>query len=390
MIFSYCTNIHPGESWAETFQALRQRVPGVRGRLRRAATDPFPLGLRLSALAATELTGDRSHLRAFRRWMEDENILPFTINGFPYGRFHGTRVKENVFLPDWSSPERRTYTMQLFQLLGDVLPEGAEGSVSTSPVTTGMLATTEPGRVAEAVTALRRTADDLEAMSEQNHLDLHLGLEPEPSAFLQDTPSTLAFFDRLLDGLEAAGRARVLRRIGLCYDACHFAIAYEEAPAALDALTSAGIRLSKVHLSNALALDPRQPEARLALAAFDEPVYLHQVSARLSDGRHLVTTDLPEALASPTALAAEEWRVHFHIPVYAQPEAPLGSTAAHLDGLARWLHAHPRACRHFEVETYTFAALPANLRGASVEEMLAAEMRWCETRFFALVGPGGL
>lgn len=393
MIFSYCTNIHPAESWDETFLSLRMRVPAVRARLRRSPTDPFPLGLRLSARAALELTGDRARLRAFRRWMEDENILPYTINGFPYGRFHGTRVKENVFLPDWSTPERADYTLRLFHLLGDLLPEGDEGSVSTSPVTTGKLAREEPGRVTAGIAALRALAVGLDKLSEQNHLDLHLGLEPEPSAFLKDTPSTLSFFDRLLDGLTSEERARVLRRVGVCYDACHFAIAYEDPGQALDALAAAGLRLSKIHLSNALALDPRQPAALRALGAFDEPVYLHQVVARHPDGHKESYPDLPDALAAAgasPAMAAEEWRVHFHIPVYARPEAPLRSTVAHLDGLARWLQAHPGSCRHFEVETYTFDALPAALHRPTVEDMLAAEIRWCETRFFSLVGPGGL
>ncbi len=390
MIFSYCTNIHPAESWEETLLALRMRVPTVRLRLRRAATDPFPLGLRLSARAADELAGDRSKLRAFRRWMEDENILPYTINGFPFGRFHGTRVKENVFLPDWSTPERLAYTLRLFHLLCDLLPDGDEGSVSTSPVTLRALAAAEPERVAAAVAALRKLATELERLSVENHLDLHAGLEPEPSALLEDTPSTLSFFDRLLDGLGDDERAVVLRRIGVCYDACHFAIAYEHPGDALAAMHGAGIRLSKVHLSNALALDGREPAALAALAAFDEPVYLHQVVARHADGTKESFADLPEAMASASGTAADEWRVHFHIPVYAQPQAPLRSTISDLDALAGWLQAHPGACRHFEVETYTFDALPAAMRRPTVDEMLAAEIRWCETRFFPLVGPGGL
>lgn len=390
MIFSYCTNIHPAESWEETLLALRMRVPTVRKRLRRGATDPFPLGLRLSAHAVEDLAGDRSKLRGFRRWMEDENILPYTINGFPYGRFHGTRVKENVFFPDWSAPERLAYTLRLFHLLCDLLPDGEEGSVSTSPVTLRALAAAEPERVAAAVAALRKLATELERLSVENHLDLHAGLEPEPSALLEDTPSTLAFFDRLLDGLGDDERAVVLRRIGVCYDACHFAIAYEHPGDALASLHGAGIRLSKVHLSNALALDPRQPAALAALAAFDEPVYLHQVVARHGDGTKESFPDLPEAMAAASGTTADEWRVHFHIPVYAQPQAPLRSTIADLDALARWLRAHPGACRHFEVETYTFEALPVAMRRPTVDEMLAAEIRWCETRFFPLVGPDGL
>lgn len=385
MLFSYCTNLHPGESWEETFAALRRHVPGVRSKLRRAATDPFPLGLRLSAAAAAELCADKARLRQLRRWIEDENLLSFTINGFPYGPFHGQRVKEQVFAPDWSTPERVSYTSDLFALLAELLPEGAEGSVSSLPASFSAFIADDPSRRPAAMANLRRFAIELEELSAINRLDLHLGLEPEPLGWFDNTAGTLRFFEELTDGLAAEERARLLRRIGICYDACHFAVAFEDAPTALDAIHSAGIRLSKIHLSNALRLDPADTEARAALAAFDEPTYLHQVIGRREDGSLVRHRDIPDALAAWPDEAIE-WRAHFHIPLFAEPAAPLLSTISHLEGLAHWLHAHPRACRHFEMETYTFGVLPPALRAPSVEDMLAEEFRWCETRFFTLVG----
>jgi len=91
--------------------------------------------------------------------------------------------------------------------------------------------------------------------------------------------------------------ARLLRRIGINFDTCHFALQYEDVRVSLGALVSAGLRISKIHLSSALALDPRDPAAIECLRGFDEPVYSHQVVARGEDGtlrRHL---DLPDALA---------------------------------------------------------------------------------------------
>lgn len=58
-MLSYCTNIHPAESWAETREALFTCVPRIRQEL--AAMDsplknlPLGIGLRLSARAAAEL-----------------------------------------------------------------------------------------------------------------------------------------------------------------------------------------------------------------------------------------------------------------------------------------------------------------------------------------------
>ena len=67
------------------------------------------------------------------KWLEEKNCYVFTINGFPYGNFHGERVKEQVYRPDWSNPDRLEYTVLLFEILEKLLQPGEEGSVSTLP-----------------------------------------------------------------------------------------------------------------------------------------------------------------------------------------------------------------------------------------------------------------
>src|SRR5947207_4572211 len=127
---AYCTNIHPGENWAQTFASLQNYTLAVRDRVCRGQL--FAIGLRLSDEASRELINPDT-LRHFRDWLAAENCYVFTINGFPFGRFHGGRVKEQVFAPDWSSPARLDFTNRLFDILASLLPDGMEGSVSTLP-----------------------------------------------------------------------------------------------------------------------------------------------------------------------------------------------------------------------------------------------------------------
>src|SRR5664279_4227211 len=127
---AYCTNVHRGETWRETFASLKNHALNVREKI--CPHGPFAIGLRLSNQAATELY-DPKMLLEFQRWLEKNSCYVFTINGFPYGQFHGTRVKEQVYRPDWTSPERVAYTNLLFNLLAELLPAGIEGSVSTLP-----------------------------------------------------------------------------------------------------------------------------------------------------------------------------------------------------------------------------------------------------------------
>ncbi len=368
---AYCTNVHRGQTWAETFAALETHTDAVRRRI--APDEPYAIGLRLGAAAAAELARPDT-LDAFRRWLDARNSYVFTINGFPYGSFHGTRVKEQVYAPDWSTPERLAYTNGLFDLLAQLLPEGVAGSVSTVPVSFKGFA--RPAGHAHACYAnLSACARHLERLCERTGRDLHLGLEPEPMCVLETTAETVAFFEGWASADTSAAHWR--RYVGVNYDCCHLAVEFESAPAALGHLAAAGIRLSKLHLSSALRVRP-DAAAREALRAFVEPVYLHQVVAGRSDTGEVFRryTDLPDALADSAAVRDdEEWRVHFHVPLHASPGAPFGDTRDHLLGALDWLAAHPGACTHLEMETYTWEVLPPALR-LGIEDQLVREYAW--------------
>lgn len=374
---AYCTNIHPAESWEETRLVLRTHVLAVRDRLRENATlpadAPFAIGLRLSAVAARELLED-GQLEEFRDWLERTNTYVFTINGFPYGSFHGTRVKEQVFKPDWTTRERLEYTKDLFRILAAIARPGTGASVSTLP---GSHKTfhAEEKTILENLIELATWLDDLAAKT--GH-DFHLGLEPEPLGHFENTIETRAFFQRLHTA--APDSASIRRRIGVNYDACHFALEYDSARQSLDALSADGIRISKIHLSSALDLDPRDPAALAAIRAFNEPVYFHQVLLRDSTGAIERFIDLPEFFSAvqsggvvPSAFT--EMRVHFHIPLDAEPAPPLRSTRAQTREVLAWRLDNPTACDHYEIETYTWGVLPADLQ-RPVEAQIAGEYEW--------------
>ena len=368
---AYCTNIHPAESWAETLGALQDHTLKVRDKVIRD-NEPYAIGLRLSALAASELLED-DNLPLFQDWLASQNCYVFTINGFPYGAFHGTRVKENVYRPDWSSPERLTYTNQLFEIISRLTPEGVEGSVSTLPGSFKAFNADEAALFAN----LEACAHHIEKLSGQTGRDLHLGLEPEPLGHFENTSETLSFFERLLEQADDPDLLR--RRLGINYDTCHFAVEFNDCRESIDALRGAGLRLSKVHLSNALAFDLDNPEAVEAISQFDEPTYLHQLITRDATG-HRFFTDLPEGLArlreSPTSVEDRgEARVHFHIPLYSDPAPPLRSTKSHVSELLSYRRHHPDFCTHFEIETYTWGVLPGDLQKPIVDQ-IAEEYRW--------------
>lgn len=329
--------------------------------------EPFAIGLRLSALAAAQLL-EGDHLARFRDWLEETQTYVFTINGFPYGSFHGTRVKEKVFQPDWTETGRIEYTQNLFRILAAIATPEAGGSVSTLPGSHKTFSADE-SVIRENLIGFATWLDELAG---ECGIDLHLGLEPEPIGHIENTAESLAFFRRLHD--QAGDLDAIRRRIGLNYDTCHFAIEFDEASASLDALHEAGIRLSKIHLSSAPTLDPRNPDAVKAIEPFDEPTYFHQVIGRGTDGSITRFIDLPYFLDADQN-EFQEARVHFHIPLDADPAPPLGSTLPHVVETLAWCRKHPDACRHFEIETYTWGVLPGELQ-RPVEEQIAGEYGW--------------
>src|SRR5712691_4787029 len=111
---TYCTNIHAGETWTEIRASLESHVPEIKTRV--SPTASMGLGLRLSAIAANELS--RSDvLEEFRAFLSDHDLYVFTINAFPFGPFHGRRVKEDVYQHDWLTPERLAFTDHAAEIL---------------------------------------------------------------------------------------------------------------------------------------------------------------------------------------------------------------------------------------------------------------------------------
>lgn len=387
---TYCTNIHRGESWAETRAALEAHLPAVKARVCPEAR--MGVGLRLSAIAAEELAAPE-RFEAFRAWLADNKLYVFTINGFPYGPFHGTRVKEQVYEPDWTRPERVAYTRRLAELLAALLPEepGLEGSISTVPGTLRPLAA-DPRVIRRIVANLQRAAADLVAIERRTGRRIALALEPEPHCLLETTEDAVSFLERRLLSAEAlavfaamadlpsAEAEPALRRhLGLCLDACHAAVEFEDLEASVRRLRSAGVAVAKLQLSAALEVPAVGPDTAARLCRFEDGVYLHQVVERAADGtlRHFL--DLDRAVAEIGSAQGRTWRVHCHVPIFVERLDGLATTRPSLERLLALQRTEPIA-RHLEVETYTFDVLPEELRASGVEAAVARELLWARER----------
>jgi hypothetical protein len=386
---TYCTNIHPGESWDAVLQNLQTYLPGLKQNL--CPDRPFGIGLRLADIASRELMeGDR--LTEFKQWLAANQLYVFTLNGFPYGSFHRQVVKDQVYAPDWFTSDRLTYTQRLITILAELLPVGMEGSISTLPISYKPWWSDEvalDGQAIGAAKSLATLAGELYHLEKTTGKRIHLGLEPEPDGLIENTDEVIAWFDRYLfpvgtevlgDRLSAAESEQILRRhIQVCYDTCHFAVEFEQPRVALDRFRQAGIGISKIQLSSALRIPvPEEVGDRQTLLQtlqpFAESTYLHQVIAQKADGSLVRYRDLGEALGDWLGTDAQEWRTHFHVPLFIRDYPWMSSTQVDIQETLAYLVQQP-ICQHLEIETYTWEVLPAAMK-LDIATSIQREYEW--------------
>ena len=377
---TYGLSIHRDETWTDLQASIRDKARAVRDRV--APGKAFGLGLRISDAVSRELA-EGDNLPRFRQFLQDNGLYVFTLNGFPFGRFRGERVKEQVYAPDWRTEERLDYTRRLADLLAALLPEGVSGSISTVPGSfRGWIS--GPADLERITDQLARAVAHLADLRGKTGREIHLGLEPEPGCLFENPDELIRFMKewiwprggrriaREVGCSRAVAEEMVRRHGGVCLDTSHVAVCFEDPEEALQQCRAAGLRISKVQLSAALEADAT---GWASLRRFEEPVYLHQTVAVFGGGRRQAWLDLPEAMAELDRLSGvRAVRVHFHVPLHFAGVAGLRSTAFTLQP-SFFRALQDGATEHVEIETYSFDVLPGGTPGAVIESV-AGEYRW--------------
>ncbi|MFD2645605.1 metabolite traffic protein EboE [Pseudomonas japonica] len=373
----YCSNVHPAHDLAGLRSSIERHFQGVR-RLR--GLERQDSGLWICARAALELQQPAARAQ-FLDLLHDTGLRLTSLNGFPYGRFHEGAVKAEVYLPDWSMPERLAYSLDLARILAEALPPDCpQGVISSVPL--GYAAGWSPLLQQHAEDQLRQLTAALASLHRETGRKIVFCLEMEPDCVLQNTDQAIAFFQHWQGSDTNHGY------LALCFDVCHQAVMFEDCYQSLARLRQTGVPIGKIQLSNALicrvpgADESRRAEVLEVLASFSEATYLHQVKAR--DGQW---PDLPAALDACAQHPGRypELRIHFHVPLFSDhlllPE--LSGSQVALMQTFDYLAEHEDFRPVLEVETYSWSVLPAQLRPADEQALLqgiAAELDWVEAQ----------
>ncbi len=304
-------------------------------------------------------------------------------------------MKYEVYKPTWLDESRLQYTMQLADILAQLL-DGDHGSISTLPLGWPHQPWTS-AELQKCGQQLQRLAEHLDQILQRTGKEIVLAIEPEPGCVLDTAIDIVSFLQaHVLD----EARPFIRRHIGVCHDICHSAVMFEPQRFALDHYLKNGIRIGKVQVSSAVevpwsargqsendTLQNRQTWQQLQ--AFDEPRYLHQTTRELPESSQPQTQtddpqprkiemvdDLPYAFAQWIGSSLENrwpeqpWRIHFHVPIFIKQFGQLLATRDAIDEAIRFLESHrsetvdgaPWFTGDYEVETYAWGVLPPELR----------------------------
>jgi hypothetical protein len=129
---TYSTLVHQTDNWEQLWKSVNTYLPAVKARV--APNQKFGVCLRTSAPSAEMLSQDPTKRADLKKFFADNDLYLYTANAFVYGVFKKQIIKEDVYEPDWQTPERREYTKQVANLLAELAPEGVSPSIQSAPL----------------------------------------------------------------------------------------------------------------------------------------------------------------------------------------------------------------------------------------------------------------
>jgi hypothetical protein len=382
---TYSTLVHPTDDWDQLWKSVNTYLPQVKARM--APNQKFGVCLRTSAPSTEALAADPRKRGDLKQFFADHDLYVYTVNAFVYGVFKKQVIKEDVYEPDWRTPERREYTKQVATLLAELAPEGINPSIQSAPL--GFKPRVTGDDVVAAYTAnVIDVVKHLVELEKKTGKVVTLGLEPEPRCYLETTDETIEYFkshlfspqtaERLAKatGLHPADAAAAMRKhMGVVFDIGHQSVGYEDIAASLQKLVDNGVQIVKLQEAAAMYMPEVTQKTVDALQAFAKTIYLSQTCQK-KDGKTTWFLNLEDAFEdwykNP---GPREWRTHFHVPVFLNDLGAFGTTRFALEQ-ALAFHKKTPLSTHLEIETYTWDVLPDHLKTGDIVDYVCRELDW--------------
>ena len=324
---TYSTLVHATDDWDQLWKSVNTYLPAVKARM--APHEKFGVCLRTSAPSAAALSADPAKRATLKQFFADQDLYLYTANAFVYGVFKKQVIKEDVYEPDWQTPERREYTKQVATLLAELAPEGINPSIQSAPL--GFKPKVTGDHVVDEYTT--NVIDVVAHLVELEEEDRQDG-DPRPRAGAALLPRDDRRDDHLLPEVSLLGRRRRRRwrrrpastrpmrtqamrdYTGIVFDIGHQSVGYEDIPASLHKLVAAGVPIVKLQEAASMRIPEVTQQTVDALQSFAKTIYLSQTCQK-KDGKMTWFLNLEDAFeAFQKDPGPREWRTHFHVPVF--------------------------------------------------------------------------
>ncbi|HWD81074.1 MAG TPA: metabolite traffic protein EboE [Kribbella sp.] len=360
----YCATAHP----AAELEELVARLDGCASAVRSALDVPvLGVGLWFPHRLADRLANSPASLSKLRRALHRNRLEVVTLNGIPHAAgLTGT----SLYCPDWTDPERLRYTLDLVDVLADLLPDDAPyGSISTVPLAWRMPWSKARNRAARE--AFDRVEQHLGRTETRTGRRIRIAVETEPGCVLEMIGQAAAWLDRYSSPYGGTSR------IGLGLDTCHLAVQFEDPAESFELLWRAGVDVVKAQLSVAPTLvDPGDASGRYVLGQLGVPRYLRQVREWSGPG-------VDDVAQSSQLSGHAAWRMHAHLAAHVAPPDPLSVTTGVLDDcLARLVGGGHPLTHHLESEVYVWPRVPKTQQ--ALAKRVTKELSWLRDRLTAL------
>jgi hypothetical protein len=382
---TYSTLVHQTDNWEQLWKSVNTYLPAVKARV--APHEKFGVCLRTSAPSAELLSDEPSKVADLKKFFADNDLYLYTANAFVYGVFKKQVIKEDVYEPDWATPERREYTKKVANLLAELAPDGINPSIQSAPLGFKPKVTGDDVVAAYTSNVIDVVAHLVELKKKTGKI-VTLGLEPEPRCYLETTDETITYFKNHLfsgetakrlakkTGLNEADAAQAMRDyMGVVFDIGHQSVGYEDIPVSLQKLVDNGVQIVKLQEAASMYIPEVSQKTVDALQTFAKTIYLSQTCQK-KDGKMTWFLNLEDAFEdwykNP---GPREWRTHFHVPVFLNDLGAFGTTRFALEQ-ALAFHKKTPLSTHLEIETYTWDVLPDHLKTGDIVEYVTRELDW--------------
>ncbi len=280
----------------------------------------------------------------------NNKLIIKSINGFVYQDFHKKKLKQNIYLPDWTSKYRLVYTKNILYLIQHLNTKDNKISISTLPISYKKWIKNKNLHIILYKTILNIKNIILHLKKSKNNISI----EPEPGCLLECYIDIINFYKMWIKYTIKHFK----KYICICYDICHFSVIFDKHEITITAIKKyTNIKIAKIQVSSALkTIIPIKKKYKklllISLLKIKKSNFLHQCSIKHDKNKNNYN-DIDKIILLIKLKINSEIKIHCHIPIYRKKFKYLNTTHLETNNTINYIKKYTHY-KNLEIESYTY------------------------------------